>query len=450
MLQGIVVLGLWVILPYSAKAQIGEPKSDGGTLQASPPTIVIDNPEGAQQVLVRSSQSASDLTRQAAFEVADNKIAMVDAHGLVQPKSEGKTVLSIRHGSRSIQVPIEVTGLKSPAPVDFATEVMPILSKRGCNAGGCHGKAEGKNGFKLSIFGFDAAADYESLMMESRGRRIFPAAPDSSLLLKKATGQMAHGGGRRLEPDSFHHQRLRRWILEGAHFNAAMAEVDGWRLEVEPREQILGFKGTQQLRVTAVDGAGKRRCVTADAQFESNAPTIARVDARGWVEGSDIPGQAAILVRYLGHVTICRVTIPRTGVAIAKPAENNFIDRHAWTHLVKLGIAPSNLADDATFLRRVYLDAIGTLPTAAEARAFLADTRADKRTVLIDQLLQRSEYADYWAMRWSDLLRVDRDTITPAGAVAMTRWLRKQFADNRPYDEMVRDILTARGPVAEC
>ena len=167
------------------------------------------------------------------------------------------------------------------------------------------------------------------------------------------------------------------------------------------------------------------------------------------MKASDIPGEAAILVRYLGHVTICRVTIPRPGVKFARPPENNFIDRLAWNKLEQLGIAPSDLTDDSTFLRRVFLDTIGTLPTAKESRDFLADARADKRAKLIDVLLERSEYADYWAMRWSDLLRVDRDTITPAGAVAFTRWLRKQFADNRPYDEIVRGILTARGSTAD-
>ena len=145
-------------------------------------------------------------------------------------------------------------------------------------------------------------------------------------------------------------------------------------IEVEPREQILGFDATQQLRVSAVDAAGKRRCVTLDAQFDSNAPTVAKVDGRGWIKASDIPGEAAILVRHLGHVAVCRVTIPRPGVKFTRPPENNFIDRLAWNKLEQLGIAPSDLTDDAAFMRRAFLDAIGTLPTAAEARSFLVDT----------------------------------------------------------------------------
>jgi hypothetical protein len=449
-IQGLVLLACWAAIPsQDGRSQKQNPAPAPATLQLSPPAIVLDNPEATQQLLVRSAGSA-DLTRVATYEVLDAKIASVDATGLVQPKAEGRTAVVVRHGGQQARVPVEVSGLKGPAPVSFENEVMPILTKAGCNAGACHGKAEGKNGFKLSVFGFDPAADHEALVMEGRGRRIFAGSPDHSLMLRKASGQVSHGGGVRLQPDSLAYRRLRRWIAEGARFGAGSGSVTA--IEVEPSQQILGFGGTQQLRVTAVDATGKRRCVTADAEYASNAATVANVDGRGWIRANNVPGQAAILVRYMGHVTLCRVIIPRTvgakepvQAAFVRPPEANFIDRHAWDNLARLGIPPSDLADDATFLRRVFLDTIGTLPTAAEARAFLADTRPNKRALLIDQLLQRPEYADYWAMRWSDLLRVDRDAVTPAGAVAMSRWLRRQFADNRPYDQFVRTIVTARG-----
>jgi hypothetical protein len=430
----LLALGFWAV---SVRAEAG--------LQVSPAGVVLDNPEAVQQVLVRSA--SADLTRVAAYEILDPKIATVDATGLVLPKSEGSTTLVVRHGSEEARVPVQVGGLTSPPPVSFESQILPILSKSGCNAGSCHGKAEGKNGFKLSVFAFDPAADHQALVMEGRGRRLFPASPDNSLLLLKATARVAHGGGRRIAPDSRSYQRLRRWIVEGGRFGVGPAAVTA--IEVEPRQQVLGFGGTQQLRVTAIDADGQRHCVTLEAQYESNAATIATVDGRGWVKASDIPGDAAILVRYLGFVTVCRMTIPRPGVTFPRPPEANFIDRLAWDNLARLGIPPSDLADDATFLRRVFLDTIGTLPTAAEARSFLADNRADKRARLIDQLLQRPEYADYWTMRWSDLLQVDRDRIKPAGAVAITRWLRRQFAENRPYDEWVRDIVTARGSTAD-
>lgn len=421
-------------------------------LQVSPTMIHLGSPEATQQLLARTAMSAADQTRVATFESLDPRIAIVDKTGLVQPKGEGRTTIVVHHGSKQVRIPVEISGFQKPAPVAFETEVMAIFSKAGCNAGACHGKAEGKNGFKLSVFGFDPAADFEALMKETRGRRIFPASPRNSLLLLKGTGQIAHGGGRRLDPDGLPYRRLLRWIEEGASFSAGKPIT---HIEVEPREQILTFAGTQQLRVTAVEADGKRRCVTADAQYDSNAGTVAKVDARGWVQANSIPGQAAILVRYLDHVTLCRITVPRPVLAghekdkFIRPPAANFIDRLAWDHLERLAIPPSDLCDDATFLRRVFLDTIGTLPTVAEARDFLADKRPNRRAVLIDRLLDRPEYADYWAMRWSDLLRVDRDTITPAGAVAMTRWLRRQFADNRPYDEFARTILTARGGVAD-
>jgi hypothetical protein len=185
--------------------------------------------------------------------------------------------------------------------------------------------------------------------------------------------------------------------------------------------------------------------VTTEAEYESNAPSIAEVDPQGLVQASDIPGEAAILVRYLGHVAVCRITLPRLGVKVARPSENNIIDRLAWDKLERLGIEPSPLASDAEFLRRVYLDTIGTLPTPKEARTFLADSSPDKRAKLIDHLLERPEYADYWTMKWLDLLRADQLVISPQGTVAMQRWLHRHFRENRPFDEFARDLLTAQG-----
>ena len=205
-----------------------------------------------------------------------------------------------------------------------------------------------------------------------------------------------------------------RWLVEGQRFDAPAApELE--RVEVEPRQRVLAFAAAQQLRVTAVDVRGGRHCVTTEAEYESNATVIAGVDRRGLVQAGSLPGEAAILVRYRGHVTVCRLTIPRPGVRFARPTENNFIDRHVWDKLQRLGIPPSDLCDDATFVRRVFLDVLGTLPTASEARAFLADRRADKRARLVDHLLARPEYADYWAMRWADVLRVDKDAVTARG-----------------------------------
>ncbi len=411
-------------------------------LAVSPAAVLLDSPEASQQLLV--TLPTADGTRTATYEVADPAIAAVDATGMVTPKGEGKTDVRVKLGAETASVPVTVTGLKAPRPVSFGQEIIPILTKASCNSGGCHGKAEGQAGFKLSVFGFDPEADYQALVHESRGRRLFPASPESSLLLMKATGRTPHGGGKKIDKDSLRYRRLLRWLTEGTQpAGGTVPAVTS--LEVEPARRTLALGATQQLRVTAVAADGSRRCVTAEAEYASNAGTIAGADGRGLVTAGDTPGEAAILVRYMGHVATCRVTLPKPGVAFARPPEANFIDKHVWDKLTLLGIPPSDLADDATFLRRVSLDTIGTLPTADEARAFLADPAADKRAKLVDKLLDRPEYADFWAMKWADILKVDKDAVTPQGAVAMTRWVRRQFAENRPFDAFARDIVTAKG-----
>lgn len=413
-------------------------------LKATPATVVLDGPESTHQLLV--ALDSRDVTHAVRYEVADPKVAVVNARGLLEPFAEGTTEVRVQHDGQSVTVKVEVRGVKQPAPVSFEQQVMPLLTKAGCNSGGCHGKAEGQNGFKLSVFGFDPEADHKAIVAEARGRRVFPSSPVNSLLVGKGVGRIPHGGGRKITEGSLPYKRLVRWIAEGANLRTETAPPVA-SIEVEPTEQTLALGGSQQLRVTAIDSRGQRRDVTAETEFESNATTIAGVDRGGFVQAGQIPGEAAILVRYLGQVTVCRIAVPRVGVTFTRPPEANFIDNHAWDKLARLGIPPSELADDATFLRRVYLDVIGTLPTAKEARAFLADTNPKKRAKLIDTLLDRPEYPDFGAMKWADLLRVDRDLLTANGAVAFHRWLRQQFAENRPYDQFVRDILTAEGKI---
>lgn len=431
-------------LTWSGFAQAAE-------LQVSPAAVQLDRPEASQQVLVTEvdGDRRRDVTREARYEIAAPAVATIAADGLLRPATEGATQLTVKFGDKSVSIPITVSRLQNPVPVSFVNEVQPILTKGRCNSGGCHGKAEGQNGFKLSLFGFDAAADHDALFKEAKGRRLTLTDPAASLLLLKGTATMPHGGGRKIEPGSAAEQLLRRWIAEGAPFVPAggtAVERQIVSIEVEPAQVIIAANGSQQLRVTAIDDAGGKRCATVESDFISNATHIADTNSRGLLQASDVPGEAAILVRYLGHVAVCRVVLPRPGSTFPRPAENNFIDKHVWDKLTRLGIPPSNPIDDATFLRRAYLDVIGTLPTAAEARAFIGDASPDKRVKLVDSLLARPEYAEYWAMKWSDLLKADKLKITPQGTVGLTRWLRKQFTSNRPYNEMVHEILTIQGP----
>jgi len=424
---------------------IGSVASAAGGLRVRPERVELSNPESSQQLLVdgRRDGRRVDLTRAVTYEVADRRVVAVSRRGMVMPRGEGSTEIVVRGVGATVRVPVRVTRLTDPAPVSFRDEVIPILTKTGCNSGGCHGKAEGQNGFKLSVFGFDPEGDHAALVKEKRGGRVSPAMPGSSLLLTKGTGRSPHGGGRKLRHRGPRYRRLLRWIAERARLDAAARPVVAIR--VEPRYCTVPGDETQQLQVTAVDKTGASWCVTAEAEFGSNAEMIADVDRLGVVSATDVPGQAAIMVRYMGHVDVCRITRPQPGITVNRPPAANFIDTLVWDKLQELGIPASPICDDATFLRRAALDVTGTLPTAADTRAFLADKTADKRQRLVANLLERDAYADYWTMRWSDILRVDNARIKAQGSVAMTRWLRRQLAANTPYDRFVREILTVRG-----
>lgn len=436
---------LWtaLVLALAASCQM----SAAAEIRVTPASVHLDRPEDSLQLLVTKTEASanSDLTRSVEYVVKDG-IVRVDTDGLIHPLREGTTSLIVRGDGNEIAVPITVTGLLQPLPVSFEHEIQPILTKSRCNSGGCHGKAEGQNGFKLSLLGFDNLFDHDALTKEGKGRRLSLAAPETSLVVRKATAMAPHGGGRKIEPDSPQFRRLLRWIASGAPASVP-DERPVASIEVEPAELVMTPGSTQQLRVWAIDDQGHRRCATVESDYISNAPHIADANQRGLLQASEIPGEAAVLVRYLGHVAVCRVAMPRPASVFARPPESNFIDTHVWNKLTRLGIPPSDPIDDATFLRRAYLDVIGTLPTANEARQFLSDPSADKRTKLVDALFERPEYVDYWAMKWSDLLKADKLKITPQGTVGLTRWLRRQFGTNRPYDEMAREILSAQGPI---
>jgi hypothetical protein len=434
-------LGMAIFLGFFASSARAE-------IRASPAAVKLDRPEASQQLLITeaSGEKQRDATREAKFEVKPPIVVKIDADGLMAPLEEGTTTVVVKVGAAQIEVPVTVSGLKAPPSVSFEHEIQPILTKNRCNSGGCHGKAEGQNGFKLSLLGFDAPFDYDALIKQGKGRRISFADPAHSLLIRKACAEIPHGGGLKIESGVPQYKRLVRWIGSGAPATIA-DDQPIVSIEVEPSQLVMQAKETRQLKVTAINSKGERHCATVEADYVSNAPHVLEASTRGLLTATDIPGESAVLVRYLGHVAVCRVAVPRPNQTIVRPAENNFIDKHVWDKLVTLGIQPSDVIDDATFLRRAYLDTIGTLPTAAEARAFLADTAADKRAKLVAALLERPEYADYWAMQWGDILRADKIKITPQGTVGVTRWLRKQFGENRPYDAMVREIITAQGPV---
>lgn len=330
--------------------------------------------------------------------------------------------------------------------VDFGNEIEPLLSRFGCNSGGCHGKASGQNGFKLSLFGFDKTFDHDAIVLQSRGRHVFPAAPDESLLLKKATGAVPHGGGVRFDRDSEAYQLIRNWIESGA----PAASPDAPRivnLQVTPAERLLTASDKQPLAIEAIYSDGSRRDVTRQAEYSSNLDPVARVSADGLVQVTGQSGEAAIMARYMNHVAVFRAVVPHGPPLDVIPdfQPKNYIDELSAAKWKKLGLTPSPPCDDATFIRRVTIDLCGRLPTANEAREFLTQNSANKRSELIERLLSSPDYPAYFAMRWGAILRNSRLAGADQAAYAFHNWIKDLIARNRPYDELVRGVVAAAG-----
>ena len=437
----------------SSEASRSDLANDAFTsLVVEPERVVLGGRSRRQLLLVTAVDSRGrevDVSRRAELQVADPSLAVLEGTSLVGV-SDGTTRLTVRLGTLETRVDVVVQDVATYPPVHFGNDVVPLFAKLGCNSGGCHGKASGQNGFKLSVFGFDTASDYNALVKEARGRRIFPASPEQSLLLLKATAQVPHGGGRRLARNSDDYELLLAWIRQGMPMGPDDAPQLA-SLVVSPAERILGFEAEQQILARAVYSDGSVRDVTAAAHYASNAEGIAEVTPRGLMRTGKVPGEAAVTINYMGQVAAVRIQVPRPQGPDPYPSVpvHNEIDPLVWAKLRKMGFVPSGLADDATFLRRVYLDTLGTLPTPEEVRRFLADASAEKRSRWIDQVLERDEFADYWALKWSDILLVDRNTLGDRGAFEFHGWLRQQFALNRPYDEWVRELLTATGDSAK-
>lgn len=332
--------------------------------------------------------------------------------------------------------------------ITFEMDVQPLLTRFGCNSGACHGKSGGQNGFALSLLGFDPEFDYDRLILAGRGRRVFPAAPAASLLLLKPTGQIPHGGGERFSIGSPYYELLLAWIADGAPRTPSDAP-QLVRVVVEPDSQSLVPQESVPLRVLADYSDGSQRDVTDASAFRSNDGAIAAVSEEGMVQAGPVPGETAVMVRYMNHIAVSSVRIPLPGHVDDEVYENlprnNQIDGLVWAKLKLLGMLPSPPAGETTFHRRAYLRAIGRLPTPDETRAFLEDSNSDKRRRLVEQLLQRPEYADFWANKWADLLRPNPYRAGIKAVWMLDAWLRDAFRKNQPYDQFVRELVTAQG-----
>ncbi|MCI0746361.1 MAG: DUF1553 domain-containing protein [Verrucomicrobia subdivision 3 bacterium] len=336
---------------------------------------------------------------------------------------------------------------RTPAP-SFVRDVLPALAKAGCMAGSCHAKADGQNGFKLSVFSYDPASDYAEIVKEGRGRRVFPAAPEESLLLLKPTMGVDHGGGVRFEVGSDTYNLLARWIRGGMVYQHTNEPALA-RISVEPGEKTYRKRATQPLRVQAHYSDGSVCDVTRLADYVASDKEIAQVDESGLLRIGQLSGESVVIARYMGFVDAARVTVPADRTLPARRyaglVTNNFIDSLADAHFRKLGLFPSELCTDAEFLRRSSLDTIGRLPTPGEASAFLADTSDDKRARWIDHLLSDPAYGDFWANKWADLLRPNPDRVGVKSVYILDQWLRESFRANKPYGQFVRELLLAEG-----
>jgi len=413
-------------------------------LLVTPARLTLPDAFARQQILIE--RDTRDLTREATYRSLQPQVAAVDAFGHVTPLADGETEVVIQINGQEKRVPARVTGFSAGRTVDFATDIVPILSRYGCNSGGCHGKASGQNGFKLSLFGFDHQWDYEAIAIAGRGRRIFAAAPEQSMLLAKATGRKPYGGGARLDADSEAYRLLHRWIELGAPAPSPNA-AHVVKLHVMPTERVLIAHGQQQLAVTAEYSDGSRRDVTRQAEYASNLEPVASVDANGFVQAAGESGEAAIMARYLGQVAVFHAIVPHGDRLATIPdfTPHNYIDNFVAEKWKKLGLLPSPPCDDATFLRRVTLDLCGRLPTAEEATVFLKDASSQKRAAAVDRLLDSPDYPAYFALRWGSILRNSRLAGADQAAYAFHNWIKDMIARNRPYDEFVRGVVAAAG-----
>jgi hypothetical protein len=408
----------------------------------------------AQQQLVVAAKFQSgqtrDATRVVKYSAAPDGIVTISESGFVRPVAEGEATISIAHPAGvSTSVKVAVSHIQQDLSVNFPNQVVPIFTKLGCNGGGCHGKASGQNGFRLSLLGFEPKEDYEHLVHEARGRRLFPAAPDRSLLLEKGIGSVPHGGGARIVADSYNHRIIRRWIEQGMPYGKA-EDPEIARIEVFPRERTMLANSEQQLQVTAFYTDGTTEDVTQIAQFDANDTEMGEISPTGLVKTNELNGDVAVMARFLGQVAVFRATIPLGVEVTSLPPAKNFVDELVFAKLKTLGLPPSEVCDDATYIRRLTLDLAGRLPTLEETQAFLADTDAAKRDKLVDRLLASGDYADYFANKWNAILRNRRTQDQHKNSTfAFHEWIRQSVYENKPFDEFVRDILAASGEIGE-
>jgi hypothetical protein len=474
----VVVLVFTLLTSHHATAQAMEnatlsppsedrvaPLGDGALvgLSSLPERAFIRGSDSLQQLVITghyANGGVRDLTNMATWRPANTAVVNVERDGLLVSVGSGTTEVVAEFDDKSVAIAVSVTDADQPLPINFTNEIVPIFSKLGCNAGACHGKSSGQNGFKLSLLGFEPHVDFDAISREGRGRRAFPAVAVRSLLLLKASGAVPHGGGVRLPRGSRDYELVARWIRSGMPFGQANDPIVTG-ITIAPHHRLMGRSARQQITVTAHYNDGTSRDVTRDAEYHSGDVELLEVLHTGAVKTNHLTGEGAVMARYLGHVAVFRATIPLQPDAPAREngdspslarriTVSNFIDEHVFAKLDQLGIPASELCTDGEFIRRASIDICGTLPTAEEVRQFLNDRDPQKREKLVDRLLQRPEYVSYFALKWGDILRNRQQGLVAVGGGSgrthgFHRWICESLETNKPYDQFVRELLTARG-----
>lgn len=444
--------------------------SDGLPLVVRPTSVKLQGNFAQAQLLVRADTpqaqaaanevdawlEAADLTLDAEYVSADPKIVEVIGPGHLLAKTNGQTTVTITRQGQKLTVPVEVTDIVESPDFDFHKTILPVLSKHSCNAGACHAAQYGQGGLKLSVFGFDPAADFEAIIRDRQVRRINRLKPEESLLLLKPTMGVSHGGGLRLEKGSIDYQILSTW-LTGPLTPPQKTPVKVTKIEVFPSDRLGKKAFDQQMQVIATLSDGTVQDVTAWAKYDSIDESIASVTEAGHVKVFG-RGQTAIMVRYEGQANVMTVVVPFAAEAKLEGWKSqNFVDELAARKFRELGIEPSPLCDDATFIRRAFLDAIGTQPTTEEVRAFLDSKDPNKRNDLIDRLLgltgdpdkdiYNNDYAAFWTLRWSDLIRTTSAKLGEQGMWSLHNWIKQAFRENWKFDRFVSELITAKGSI---
>lgn len=432
---------------WSASAWAAEKSITG--IEIFPPDVQLDTARDRQTFVVQATRSDDvtlDITDQVKVSVKEESLVRLEGN-VLYPVADGATELRVEFEEHVATVPIVVRDAKVDRPISFKLDVMPVLMRAGCNTGSCHGAASGKDGFMLSLFGYDPDGDHYRLTREISGRRINLALPEESLILEKAVGAVPHTGGKRFDRDSEYHETLVRWLKGGAENDQgevpAVTEV-----ELYPRKLVLEGEGaTQRMIARARYADGTTRDVTHLAVFLSNNDNSAEIEQNGLVTAG-ARGEAFVMARFNTHTVGSQVIVLPSDLDYTPPESSpaNYIDELVDAKLQKLRILPSEICSDEVFLRRVTLDINGRLPTPEEYSAFMADQSTDKRAKLVDALLERKEFSEIWAMKWAELLMIrSTNIVSYKSAFLYSNWLTDQISNNVPINQMVRELLSASG-----